>query len=65
MSYLQIYELERARDALAAAGGTPSPTEPELERLAFYREAVERYGWSDAPPPWVSRVEAWERADCA
>jgi hypothetical protein len=36
LTYLELYELPRARAALREAGGVPQPTEHELERLRFF-----------------------------
>ncbi len=41
-SYLELYELERARDRLVAEGGTPRLTASEREGLEFYREMLKR-----------------------
>lgn len=57
-TYLEEYELPRARVQLVAEGGTPHPTEGELEMLRHFREAAHKYGWTDAPE-WVGRMEAW------
>ncbi len=60
LTYLELYELRRARVALqrSSAGGEPQPTERELERLRFFEECAQRYGWTDEPG-WVARVREW------
>ena len=58
LTYLELYELRRARAALREAGGEPRPTEHELERLRFFEECARRFGWTDEPG-WVARVREW------
>ena len=58
LTYLECYELRRARKALMAEGGTPRPTAHELDRLRFFKECAERFGWTEAPS-WVAMVESW------
>lgn len=58
LTYLELYELRRARAALVEAGGEPGPTERELEELRFFEECAQRYGWADEPG-WVTRVREW------
>ena len=60
LTYLELYELERARAALqrSSAGDEPQPTEHELERLRFFEECARRYGWAEEPG-WVARVREW------
>lgn len=61
LTYLELYELPRARAELIKEGGKPNPTELELERLRFFDECASRWGWADAPG-WVRRIRQW-RAD--
>lgn len=58
LTYLELYELRRARAALLEAGGEPRPTERELEELRFFEECAQRFGWTDEPG-WVTRVRGW------
>ncbi len=58
LTYLGLYELRRARAALREAGGEPQPTEHELERLRFFEECAQRFGWRDEPG-WATRVREW------
>ena len=57
-TYLEEYELRRARRKLIESGGTPRPTAWELERLEHFRESAERFGWTDKPG-WVIDLETW------
>lgn len=57
-TYLEKYELRRARAQLMAQGGTPRPTEGELHILEHFRECAQKYGWTDQPH-WVTELEAW------
>ncbi len=61
LTYLELYELRRARAALREAGDEPQPTKHELENLRFFEECAQRFGWTDEPG-WVTRVRRW-RAD--
>ena len=58
LTYLELYELRRARAALEEAGGEPRPTEHELEMLRFFEESAQRYGWTEEPG-WATRVRGW------
>ncbi len=55
LTYLELYELPRARAALQAAGGEPRATDRELERLRFFEECARRFGWTDEPG-WAPRL---------
>jgi hypothetical protein len=59
-TYLEEVELPRARAALEAEGGTPHPTEGELQMLGVFEEHARKYGWTDEPE-WVPRIREWAR----
>ncbi len=66
LTYLELYELPRARAALVEAGGEPRATDRELEDLRYFEECAARYGWTDEPG-WAARMRerraARERAE--
>jgi hypothetical protein len=57
-TYLEAYELPRARAKLIESGGTPRRTEAELRLLEYLRKSAQRFGWTDQPA-WVTRLEEW------
>jgi hypothetical protein len=61
-TYLECYELRRARAALIKSGEAPRPTVKERSMLEFFHRSAKEFGWTDKPP-WVERVEAWLAAE--
>jgi hypothetical protein len=61
-TYLECYQLRRARAKLIESGGKPRAVESERAMLEFFDKSAAEFGWTDEPP-WVPKVREWIRAE--